>query len=570
MYSDMSMRTIARSSSNRNSASARASSVLPTPVGPRNRNEPIGRCGSESPARERRIAFATARTGSSWPIDALVQVLLEPHELRHLAFHEPRHRDAGPLGDDLGDVFLVDLFLQHRTVVLHVVEPRAELGRPRARAPGCARSAAARRARGRRRARRARRRASRRSSRSLPSWIAVIASFSDCQCATIPSRSSCSDCSSASSVSSRCFDASSVSFCERGPLDLELADAPLDDVDLERHRVDLDAQPRRGLVDEVDRLVGELPAGDVAIREHRGRDERGVLDADAVVHLVALLQPAQDRDRVLDRRLRRRTPAGSDARARRPSRCTCGTRRASSRRSRRSSPRASIGLIMLPASTAPSAPPAPTSVCSSSMNVMISPSESAISLSTALNRSSNSPRYFAPATIEPMSSATTRLLRRPSGTSPSTMRRASPSTIAVLPTPGSPMSTGLFFVRRDSTWMMRRISSSRPMTGSILPCARGLGEVAAVLLERLVLLLGVVARDAVRAAHLLERVEHRVVRDADAAQQVADAAGHVRSSRAGRARSRGTRRRAARAPCRPLRAGGTPRSRAARRARSRR
>ena len=41
--------------------------------------------------------------------------------------------------------------------------------------------------------------------------------------------------------------------------------------------------------------------------------------------------------------------------------------------------------------------------------------------------------------------------------------------MAVLPTPGSPMSTGLFFVRRLSTWMTRRISSSRPMTGSILP-----------------------------------------------------------------------------------------------------
>ena len=46
---------------------------------------------------------------------------------------------------------------------------------------------------------------------------------------------------------------------------------------------------------------------------------------------------------------------------------------------------------------------------------------------------------------------------------------ARPSTMAVLPTPGSPMSTGLFFVRRDSTWMTRRISSSRPMTGSSLP-----------------------------------------------------------------------------------------------------
>ena len=59
--------------------------------------------------------------------------------------------------------------------------------------------------------------------------------------------------------------------------------------------------------------------------------------------------------------------------------------------------------------------------------------------------------------------------RSDSGMSPLTMRWARPSTIAVLPTPGSPISTGLFFVRRDRTWMTRRISSSRPMTGSSLP-----------------------------------------------------------------------------------------------------
>src|SRR3984893_15418611 len=60
MYSDMSMRIIARSSSNRNSASALVSSVLPTPVGPRNRNEPIGRFGSCSPARAPRTACERA------------------------------------------------------------------------------------------------------------------------------------------------------------------------------------------------------------------------------------------------------------------------------------------------------------------------------------------------------------------------------------------------------------------------------------------------------------------------------------------------------------------------------
>ncbi len=39
------------------------------------------------------------------------------------------------------------------------------------------------------------------------------------------------------------------------------------------------------------------------MRKRRGRDDRGIGDADAVVDFVALLQAAQDRDRVLDRRL---------------------------------------------------------------------------------------------------------------------------------------------------------------------------------------------------------------------------------------------------------------------------
>ncbi len=136
----------------------------------------------------------------------------------------------------------------------------------------------------------------------------------------------------------------------------------------------------------------------------------------------------------------------------------------------RSSPRASIGFSMLPASIAESPPaPAPTTVCSSSMKVMICPSESLISARTVFSRSSNSPRYFAPATIAPRSSDTSRLFFSDSGTSPFTIRWARPSTTAVLPTPGSPMRTGLFLVRRDSTCTTRRISWSRPMTGSSFP-----------------------------------------------------------------------------------------------------
>src|SRR4028118_1641933 len=110
MYSDMSMRVTARAASKRKSASARASSVLPTPVGPRNRNEPMGRCGSERPARPRRVAPAAgggaraaggaggggggggAGAGAAGGVggggdglvladDPLVQVLLEPEQL---------------------------------------------------------------------------------------------------------------------------------------------------------------------------------------------------------------------------------------------------------------------------------------------------------------------------------------------------------------------------------------------------------------------------------------------------------------------------------------------------------
>ena len=74
--------------SNMNSASARASSVLPTPVGPRNRNVPIGRSGSCRPARERRSALATALDRLVLADDALVQALLHVDELLDLALHQ--------------------------------------------------------------------------------------------------------------------------------------------------------------------------------------------------------------------------------------------------------------------------------------------------------------------------------------------------------------------------------------------------------------------------------------------------------------------------------------------------
>ena len=90
---------------------------------------------------------------------------------------------------------------------------------------------------------------------------------------------------------------------QRLALDLELHDAAAHLVELRRHRVDLHAQLRRRFVHQVDRLVGQEAIGDVAVREHRGGDQRRVLELHAVVDLVALAQAAQDRNRVLDRRL---------------------------------------------------------------------------------------------------------------------------------------------------------------------------------------------------------------------------------------------------------------------------
>ncbi len=129
-------------------------------------------------------------------------------------------------------------------------------------------------------------------------------------------------------------------------------------------------------------------------------------------------------------------------------------------------PRAKAGFNILDASTEPSAAPAPTTVCNSSIKRIMRPSDFSTSESTAFKRSSNSPRNFAPATIAAISSSSNSLSKRFSGTSRATILRAKPSTIAVLPTPGSPIKTGLFFLLRDKIWMQRRISSSLPITGS--------------------------------------------------------------------------------------------------------
>src|ERR1035438_9549291 len=74
-------------------------------------------------------------------------------------------------------------------------------------------------------------------------------------------------------------------------------------VDLNRHGTDLDLQGSAGLVDEVDGLVRQEAVGNVAVREHGGGNDGGVLDTHAVVDLELLFEAAEDGDGVVNRRL---------------------------------------------------------------------------------------------------------------------------------------------------------------------------------------------------------------------------------------------------------------------------
>jgi Protein of unknown function (DUF3170). len=111
------------------------------------------------------------------------------------------------------------------------------------------------------------------------------------------------------------------------------------------------------------------------VREHGRGDERRVADANAVMRLVALLQAAQDRDRVGDRRLadedRLEAPLERgvllDVLAVLVERRRADAAQLAAREHR---------LEQVRASTAPSAAPAPTIVCSSSMKRISCPRRS--------------------------------------------------------------------------------------------------------------------------------------------------------------------------------------------------
>ncbi len=100
MNSLISMRTIAWSSSNRNEASALVSSVLPTPVGPRNMNEPMGRsdpAARTGPPDRGGNGFHRFRLANN----PLGQLGFHAQELVLLALEHLVHGIAGPARNNL-------------------------------------------------------------------------------------------------------------------------------------------------------------------------------------------------------------------------------------------------------------------------------------------------------------------------------------------------------------------------------------------------------------------------------------------------------------------------------------
>ena len=305
MYSLMSIRTIALSSSNRNAASARASSVLPTPVGPRNRNEPIGRRGSRSPARARRTASDTASIASSWPTTRSwsrssmwtslavspssslvtgIPVQAPTISAMSSAVTSSLSRAPGPWSAasaascslsrawssrqaavlELGGLGVVGL-------ALGLLDPRLERLELGLRGPDRGDGGLL----------------------GLPALLhraGLLGQLGQLALEGLEAR----------------LRGVVLLLAQRLALDLELDPPALELVELDRHRVDLHPEPAGGLVDEVDRLVRQEALGDVAVRQGRRGDEGRVGDPDAVMDLVALAQAAQDRDRLLDASAARR------------------------------------------------------------------------------------------------------------------------------------------------------------------------------------------------------------------------------------------------------------------------
>ena len=278
------MRIIARSSSNRNSARARASSVLPTPVGPRKMKLPIGRFGSFSPLRARITASATAVTASSWPMTRLCSsssrcssFSISPSSSFVTGTPVQRLTTAAMSSSPTSSLTqLVGL-----VAVGGVASCGLELS---SRARGACRTSARRPGSGRTAARPARSRC----------FVCSICSRSSADLLDrlllgLPLR--LQGVGVGLQVGQLLLQLRRAGPCDAGSVSFLSASRSISSCITRRlissssvgMRVDLGAQLGRRLVHQVDGLVRQEAVGDVAVRQHRRRHQGRVLDADAVV-----------------------------------------------------------------------------------------------------------------------------------------------------------------------------------------------------------------------------------------------------------------------------------------------
>ena len=265
-------------------------------------NDPMGRRGSLIPDRARMMASATSRTASSWPTIALVQDLVQAQDLLPFPFLQAADRDARPAGDDRGDLVAGDRLAQQpgaallgREPLFLGLEPPLQLREPaetQFRRPGQVVVALG-------------------LLGVAPHLLHLLAQrLHPAQRLAlgfplgpqrVGLRSQVRE--FLAQVRQARLARLVVLLGERGFLDLQPHHPAGELVQFGRHGVDLGADHRAGLVDQVDRLVRQEPVGDVAVAEHDRGHQGAVGDLHAVEHLEPLPQAAQDGDGVLRRRL---------------------------------------------------------------------------------------------------------------------------------------------------------------------------------------------------------------------------------------------------------------------------
>ena len=75
---------------------------------------------------------------------------------------------------------------------------------------------------------------------------------------------------------------------------MQLGDTMVHLIQFSGHGVQFGLDHGAGFIHQVNGLIGQETVGDIAVRQGRSGDQRGVLNFDAVVDLIPLLQTAQD------------------------------------------------------------------------------------------------------------------------------------------------------------------------------------------------------------------------------------------------------------------------------------